>query len=157
MPIRTEGSVVIQCPIYEVFEYTNHNVADWSTTVVESELLESAEHQGVGTRFRCVTVSQGNRMEFDGTVMKWDPPTMSAIELIGRQFDIRAVYTFEDLGRETRVTQASAVHPKGLLGKLIFLVMRPIIRRSGCDGVQKELESLKQKLEQRSFADATHE
>ena len=34
------ASVEIDRPIDEVFRYTNGNVADWSLTVVEDELIE---------------------------------------------------------------------------------------------------------------------
>jgi len=43
--------------------------------------------------------------------------------MIGRQFDIEASYTFEDLGGRTKVNLISVVTPKGFMMKLMFLVV----------------------------------
>lgn len=151
MPVRSSGGIEIDRPIDEVFEYTNDNVAEWSPTVVEDYPLDDSPVHGVGSRFRCVTKGHGNpdqRLEFDGEVMKWDPPTMSAVELVSGQFVIRAAYTFEDLGdRRTRVRQNSVVQPTGMLMKLLFFVAGGMMGKASCSATQKELESLKQKME----------
>lgn len=147
MPITNEASVEIDRPIAEVFEYTNDNVAEWSLTVVEDTPLETVNGGGVGSTFHCVTEEGDVRMEFEGTVMKWEPPTLSAVELIGDHFDIRAVYQFEDLGGRTRVTQQSSVQPKTFLIRIMFLFTKPFIRKAGCEATEKELFSLKEKLE----------
>ncbi len=142
--MHSHASVEIDRPIDEVFVYTNEHVADWSLTVVENELIE--QHNGVGTEFRCVTEDHGQRMVFDGVVTAWEPPTRSAISLTGKSFDIEAEYRFEDLNGRTRVTQESWVRGKGLL-KVFFFLFGWLMKKQGCDATQKELESLKQKLE----------
>jgi uncharacterized membrane protein len=143
----SEGSIEIDRPIEQVFEYTNNNVADWSITVVEEEILE--EQPGhVGTRFRCVTQERGNRMEFQGVITAWEPPTRSVIEMVGDHFDLEVEYLFEDLaGTRTRVTQRSHIHPKGFLMKAFFACCGWMMSKSTCKSLEAELNSLKQKLE----------
>lgn len=143
MRLKTVGSVEIDRPIEKVFYYTNENVAEWSLTVVEDEPLERKNDGGVGSTFRCVTEDQGRRMEFLGEVTKWEPPALSEVLLIGKQFNIEAEYQFEDLGGRTRVTQTSFVKPNGIVMNVMFLVMSPFMKKSSCDAVQKELDSLK--------------
>ena len=138
------ASVEIDRPIDEVFRYTNGNVADWSLTVVEDELIE--DKGGVGDTFRCVTEDKGQRMEFQGTQTLWEPPNKSAISLIGKSFDIQAEYRFEDLDGRTRVTQESTVSGKGFV-KVMFFLFGWMMNKQGCKAVMKELESLKAKLE----------
>ncbi|WP_153557942.1 SRPBCC family protein [Roseimaritima sediminicola] len=138
------ASIEIDRPIDEVFAYTNDKVAEWSLTVVESEVLE--DHDGVGTTFRCVTEERGRRMEFDGVITVWEPPTKSAIHLTGKSFDIEAEYRFDDLNGRTRVTQESTVTGKGFL-RIVFFLFGWLMNKQGCDAVAKELRSLKEKLE----------
>ena len=130
-----------------MFEYTNNNVAEWSLTVVEDIPVETMPDGGVGSTFRCVTQNQGNKMEFAGTVTKWERPTLSAIHLEGQMFDIDALYTFEDLGDRTRVTQVSVVQPKSLITRVLFFVAGKLFSKAGCEAARKELVNLKEKLE----------
>lgn len=142
--MHSVASIEIDRPIDEVFRYTNDKVAEWSLTVVEDEVIE--DKNGVGTTFRCVTEDRGRRMEFDGVITVWEPPTRSAISLKGRQFDIEAEYRFEDLGGRTRVTQESNVTGKGVV-KIMFVLFGWLMNKQGCKAVEKELKSLKSKLE----------
>ena len=142
--MHTVASIEIDRPIEEVFEYTNGKVAEWSLTVVEDEVLE--DHGGLGDVFRCVTEERGRRLEFQGTTTVWDPPRRSAIQLIGESFDIEAEYRFEALDHGTRVTQESTVSGKGFV-RLMFVLFGWLMKKQGCDAVQNELESLKEKLE----------
>ena len=138
------ASIEIDRPINEVFAYTNEKVAEWSLTVVENEVIE--DKNGVGTTFLCVTEEKGRRMDFQGVITLWDPPTKSAISLIGKMFDIEAEYRFEDLNGRTRVSQESNVSGKGLV-RIIFFLFGWLMNKQGCNAVMKELESLKKKLE----------
>lgn len=142
--MHSNVSVEIDRPIEDVFTYTNEKVAEWSLTVVEDEVIE--DNGGVGDTFRCVTEEKGRRMEFHGTTTVWEPPTRSAISLIGKSFDIEAEYRFEDLNGRTRVTQESTVSGKGFV-KIMFLLFGWLMNKQGCNAVQNELESLKAKLE----------
>lgn len=142
--MQSLASIEIDRPIDEVFTYTNEQVAEWSLTVVEDVLIEDKD--GVGTTFLCVTEERGKRMEFQGVVTIWEPPTKSAISLTGKSFDIEAEYRFEDLDGRTRVTQESTVSGKGFF-RIMFFLGGWFMKKEGCKAVSKELESLKNKLE----------
>ena len=144
--MKQQASVEIDRPIDEVFEYTNNHVAEWSITVVEDEVIEE-KPEGVGTTFRCVTEDHGKKMEFQGIVTRHEPPNASAIHLTGQHFDIEAEYLFEDLGGRTRVTQRSAVSPKGFFTVLFFL-FGWMMKKSACKAQENELNSLKRLLEE---------
>lgn len=148
--MQQQASIEIERPIHEVFEYTNNNVAEWSLTVIENTRVGATLDNDVGSTFHCVTQDHGCKMEFAGTVTKWEPPTLSAIHLLGKQFDIDVLYTFENEGERTRVTQVSVVHAKTLFTKAMFFFVGLFASKSGCAAAMKELESLKQKLEERA-------
>ena len=65
--MTTAGSVEIDKPIAEVFDYTVNNVAEWSVTVVEEKVIEQTT-DGVGSRFHVLTRDPGGKpMELDGS------------------------------------------------------------------------------------------
>jgi len=120
MGMKTTTDVEISRPLSEVFRYTLENVADWSITVVEDEVIEETpEH--VGTTFRIVTEDRGRRMEMNGEVTRYELDRLSEIHLTSTAFDIDALYEFEDLGGgRTRVTESAEVHPKGITKVFFF-------------------------------------
>ena len=139
-------SVEINAGIEEVFDYTTTRVAEWSSIVVEDEVIEEVAG-GVGTRFRCVTEEHGKRMEFDGLVTVNDRPRAHTVELVGKFFNIEAAYSFEDLdSRRTRLTQKSQVTGKGLF-KLMLWAMSLLPSKKACEAGEKELGRLAELIE----------
>jgi len=103
--MKSEGSILINRPIEDVFDLTNNHVSEWSIVVVEEESLEETP-EVVGSTFRTLTEDRGHQMELTGIVTAYQPPNHSAIHLEGEMFDIDAVYQFEKISEEeTRVTQ----------------------------------------------------
>lgn len=150
--MRTEGSVDINRPIDGVFERTVDHVADWSTIVVEEEVIEK-KPDGVGTTFRSVTEERGKRMEFQGVVTKHDPPFLNAIEMTGEMFDLEVEYTFKDLEGNTRVTQRSKVAAKGFFKVMLFAIGW-MMKKANCKALEKELNCLRVYCEENLPADS---
>ena len=148
MALKNEGSIEIDRPIADVFEYTTTRVADWSLTVIRDEPLQTVDDGGAGSTFRCVTETNGQQMEFDGEVIRHEPPNISQSKLTGQMFDIDVLYAFEELNsHRTRVTQASIVTPKNPAMKVMFRLFGWLMKKSSCSATKLELESLKAKLE----------
>lgn len=143
--METYGSIEINRPIEEVFDYTMNNATEWSNIMEEHEMIHETE-DGVGSTFRLVTVDRGRRMDFEGEVTHHRPPTESAIVMRGKQFDLEVAYQFEDLGGSTKVSQRSVVHAKGFM-KVMMVLLGWMMKKSSCDALDKEFASLKQKLE----------
>ncbi len=139
------SSIEIDRPIEQVFEFTLDHTPEWSLVVVENEVLTETP-DGVGSTFRVLTEDRGRKMEFQGVVTHHQPPTASSVNMVGKQFDIFAEYTFEDLGGRTRVCQRSVVTPKGFM-KLVFMLLGWMMKKSSCDAAEKELANLKALLE----------
>lgn len=146
--MQSRVSIDVDRPIAQVFEYTNENLSEWSLTCVEDEVIEEKNGGGVGTTFRVVTEEKGRRMEFTGTVTRYDVPTHSACFLVGDHFDIDVSYTYEDLGESrTRVTIESNVTGKGFV-RVMFFLFGWLMKSSGCKAQENELTSLKRHCEE---------
>ena len=146
--METTTRVEIERPVGEDFAGTNDHVTGWSLTVVEDEVLDQRPGL-VGSTFRIVTEERGRRMELQGPVTAREPPRRSAIHLAGPHFDIEADDAFEDIGGRTRVAQHSVVCGKGFV-KLVFALFGRLMKRSGCDAQQAELQRLEAKCEARA-------
>lgn len=145
--MQAQASVEIDRPIEEVFDFTNNHVPEWSITVLEDEVIEEKPGH-VGTTYRCLTQSDGRKMEFQGVITKYNRPTLSASNLAGDAFDIDVEYAFEDFSGRTRVTQTSIVTPKGFM-KVFFFLFGWMMNKSSCSAAENELQSLKRILESR--------
>ncbi len=135
-------SVDIPRPREAVFPTVLDNLSEWSEACAEDEVLEKVGDGEAGTTFRVVTEERGRRMEFQGVVTAHEPPRHSAVSLTGPAFDIDVAYDFDELEGGTRVTQTSEVKPKGFF-KVLFFLMKPLIKRQGCDAQTKELDAMR--------------
>lgn len=94
--------------IDEVFAYLSDfaNTADWDPGVVEAEHLDDADTElGLGSRFRVVTTTAGNRQSLEYEITEWDPP--HRMVLVGTTPRLRSVDTLTFAATEdggTRVT-----------------------------------------------------
>ena len=88
----------------------------------------------------------GREMEFDCVVTVSAPPSASAVEMTGKQFDIAAHDTFVDVGGRTEVSQRSTVRGKGAFRALFFL-LGWLMKEQACRAQESELDNLKRLLE----------
>jgi len=131
----------IPCPIDDVFDAACNHVVEWSKTCVEDEVLE--DRDGVGTRFRMVTEDNGRRMDFEGEVTAWDPPTHSAVFMTGKYFHLDVGYDLEPIEAGTRLTQNTNVIPQGFM-RVMFFLFGWLMKRANCEAQDNELESLRE-------------
>lgn len=145
--MNTEGSVLINRPIDEVYDLTLGNVEKWSEIVTEDYVVEDRNNGGVGTTFHTVTEDRGQRMEFSGEVIQSDPPNLHVIRMSGDMFSMEVAYSFESESHDqTRVTQFTKVHGKGVF-RVMLMLFGWMMRKRSCDAVQKELNNLKRYCE----------
>ena len=151
--MRNEASVEVDRPIEEVFRIAVERMSEWSTVVVEDEVLEEKPDR-VGTTFRLVTEDHGKRMEFQGVVTRYEPPHVSAVRMTNEMLDIETEFSFTDLSGRTRVHQTANVNGKGFWN-LLMIVFGWLTHKSACESSQNELEQLKKFCEGPPLADDT--
>ena len=140
--MQSSAKIEIDRPVQEVFDYTLYNITEWSTMVIEDEVTSEGP-VGKGTTFRTVTEDRGRRMEFTGEVIEHEIPSRHRIILRGKSFDMHVIYEFEPLGdKSTRLTQHSDVTAHGFL-KVFFFLFGWLMKKSGCDEVNRQLANLK--------------
>lgn len=145
--MQSEGSVLIDRPIDEVFRITRECIAQWSHVVVHDHVTEDVNNGDVGTRFQTITDSNGQELAFEGVVTHCDPPYAFASKLTGDQFDIEVAYSFEQVDAHTKVTQWSNVRGKGLFGWILRFAGWAM-KKASCEALQRELDSLRHYCEQ---------
>jgi hypothetical protein len=139
--MKNEASVEIDRDIEEVFRLTCDHIPEWSTIVVEDNLIEQTL-DGVGTTFLTITEERGRRMEFQGVVTKYDPPFSQAVHLTGEFFDIDSEFQFVEIQGQTKVTQISSVAGKGMF-RAFFFLFGWMMKKANCEASLKELNGLK--------------
>ncbi len=139
--MKSEASVEIDRPIDEVFDCAVRKVVDWCSIVVSDEVVNETPDM-IGTTFKTVTNDRGREMVFDGQVIEHAPPNRHVVEMTGKQFDVKAEYSFEDIGGRTLVTERCEVKGKGFF-RFMFIIMGWLMRKASCRDLARELENLK--------------
>ena len=112
----------------------SQRVMRWMPKVKVSEDLEVTPER-VGSTFRQVYEENGRPMEFQGRVTAFEENRRIGVHLQGQFFDLDTVYTLEDLGGRTRLSQEADVTYKGL-----FKWMAPLLNLISKKSSQRELE-----------------
>ena len=71
---------------------------------------------------------------------------LSLVFAVGCKENAPEEYSFEDLGGRTRVTQLSTIKARGPL-KIMFFLFGWLMKKSGCDALDRELANLKRLME----------
>lgn len=144
--MQSEMSVTIHRPIKAVFAFATTKVAEWSTIVVEDEVVEELNGGGVGTTFHVVTEERGKRMDFDSVLTLHEPPTRCCSVMPGQYFDIETDMRFEELDGGTRVSQIASVKGKGST-RVMFATFGWLMNKSSCNSMENEMENMKRIME----------
>ena len=138
-----ETTVETALGIDEVFAYLSDfaNTADWDPGIVEAERLSSTD-PGLGTRFRVVTSTLGNRQTLEYEITEWDPP--HRFVLVGTTDRLRSIDTLTfsatDAGG-TRVTYHADLALSGLarFADPILHLSFQVIGRRAANGLREVL------------------
>ncbi len=142
---KAEGSVIIQKPINQVFQFVinSENNARWRTSFIESQ-RDPKTPVGQGMIVHQSMVGPGGR-KFPGDyeVTEYVPDQSFSFKVIAGPARPAGKYTFESVAGGTKVTFSLWWEPKGLMQKLF---MAPMVSKQ----IPKEvalLQNLKQALE----------
>jgi uncharacterized protein YndB with AHSA1/START domain len=102
-------------PIDEVFAYLAEfsNTAEWDPGIVEAERLTHGD-VGLGSRFRVVSSTAGNRQTIEYEITEWEPP--NRVVLVGTTSRLRSVDTLTFVALDDGGTQVTYHADLALLG-----------------------------------------
>jgi uncharacterized protein YndB with AHSA1/START domain len=144
MAVREEHSVVIECPIEEVFAFTAdpNNDALWESTTLEAERTSEGP-LGVGTTFRNTTKFLGRRFDTSYELTEYEPPRKQCYRVTTGPIPGVVCYLFEpsDEG-STRFTQTFEAEVGGF-----FRLAEPLVARAIRRQMEADMETLKDMLE----------
>ena len=142
--IKFSGSVMINRPVGEVFDYVSdmQNLPKYAPIVLASEKTTEGPI-GVGTEFQLQQQLPGLRGDLTMTFSEYDPPHRFLFQetRFGPTAET-AEFLFEELDDSTRVTIQGDPNPQGLLR-----LLGPVFNRFASRIWNGNLASLKQELE----------
>jgi uncharacterized membrane protein len=135
-----EMSVAINRPAADVFKALTDfdSYKKWMSGVIESKIL-SASPMGVGSQYRFVSEFMGQKVESEGEVTEFNPPTRYAWKSIKGPFPMEETTTLESAGGSTTVKIAT----KAELGGFFKLAEGMVIGQA-----KKQFEADYQKLKE---------
>jgi hypothetical protein len=144
--IRVENSVVIDCPVSDVFAFVTDATNDpqWHTDAFHA-MKTSEGPIRVGTTFT-VGISFLGKRDAYWRVVELEPNRREVIDVTAPPFNPTLTYVFEPANGATRFTRRIEVEPRGYVKVLAPLVRRMMQRRNA-----SFMPRLKAALEQSSF------
>jgi hypothetical protein len=121
--IKLQGSVVINRPVEQVYEFMADvkNIMKWDHEAVESRQI-SPGPVGVGTKLEVVYEARGKPLILNIVVTGKDLNKRISYKVESRIGDATTVYSFEPVESGTRFTKMQEMEGKGLLK------FKPILR-----------------------------
>jgi uncharacterized protein YndB with AHSA1/START domain len=143
MKTKVESTVLINCPVAEVFAFAT----DWDKYPLwESEVLESRQLSpgptGVGTTYRHVARFMGQKLETEGVVTAYEPGRRICFKTTKSSFPFSACHTFQEEDGGTRATYTFEAELAGLLR-----LFRPLTMRMSRKTLEANYARLKARLE----------
>jgi uncharacterized protein YndB with AHSA1/START domain len=143
---KVEKTIVIECPVEEVWEYIadGRNDPQWCDKVISVEQITGAD-AGPDASYRVVhrPIRLKKSKELAVTVEEFDPPRRMRMREEDDDGVFNVTYELEPAGEGTRLTQRDQIEWK------IAKFQRPIARRMVSGDIEKQLSALKRVLEGR--------
>ena len=114
MAAKVQQSITINQPIERVFAFLTDptNTPKWQLNVLESKVMtEGPTH--VGTRIIEVRSFLGRKIESTSEITELEPNKRLVFKSVFGPFPYKGTYSFESLGKTTRVTLDAEAEPKG--------------------------------------------
>lgn len=140
--VKVEASVVINCPVDEVFSYLM-DVSNWPEWAGFPEAEQTSEGPvGVGTTFRGMSEFLGRRAEWTSEVTKYEPNRRFAQTITWGPMSIEQSSTLEPVEGGTKYTQVGEAETGGF-----FRMADPLVNRMMQRQLEANLAKLKDILE----------
>lgn len=146
--MRASASLVIDVPIRTVFAFVAdiENMDRWINGVTGPKRTSEGE-LGVGSTFESGYTYAGKTRRVAYRTVEFEPPTRIASEWTSGPFPFEAVTDLEPAGDGTRITHAIDAGPDNRAVAIWFAVFGPILRWLMRRQLRRELQSLKELLE----------
>ncbi len=141
--MRISVSVEINAPREKVFPWLGdpERAMTWMTSVAGGEIIEQTPDM-VGTTFRERVEEDGRGTELHGVITEWVPDERLAFHLEGEFNDADVLFTLEEVGSATRVTQTAEVRFKGVV-RIMSLFFGQSFKRNIRRQAESEFAALK--------------
>jgi uncharacterized membrane protein len=141
--LKIETSIVIDRPVGEVFAVLSNleNNPKYSSGFLEAKKTSEGPI-GVGTIFRAVQKSLGQRVEAEAEVTEYEPDRKFTLKSKSGPFPVKLQNTFEPAEGGTRVDFTLQGEPGGF-----FKLAEPLVARMAKRNIEGDLANLKDLME----------
>ena len=147
--MKITNSIEIHSPTQVVFAWLEdpRRAKQWMTSVSKTEMINETPER-VGTTFRETVEENGRGTELTGVITEFVPNRRLAFHLEGKYNAVDVIYTLQENGGDTRLSQTADVNFKGWLRIMGFL-MAPAFKKKVLAQATSEFAALKTLCEQR--------
>ena len=140
---RAEASLVINCPVNEVFAYLAdiNRGTEWQSELVEAQQTSSGP-MGTGATIREVRRFMGRNLETVFTVTEYEPDFRLGFESATGPIPMRAHFILEGSGDGAKVTMTVEAELTG-----VFRMTEPLVVHSAKKQMDTDIAKLKDLLE----------
>ena len=153
--MRASASADIERPIEEVWELASgiEHMTEWMRGVSEPRMT-SEGGMALGATFASKYTYRGESFDVDYEVTEYDPPRRRQISSLEGPFPFTGTLTLEAIEGGTRVTNAVRAGSDALITSVMFVMLRPLLRRGMRNQLQLELGDLRTLVEGPADADS---
>lgn len=146
--MKVSASVEIVCPIEEVWELVSgiEHMPEWMGGVSEPRMT-SEGGMALGATFASKYTYRGETFDVDYEVTGYDPPHCHQISSLDGPFPFVGTLRLEPIEGGTRATNTVRAGSDALITSLMFVMLRPLLRRGMRNQLQRELEDLRALIE----------
>lgn len=139
----------IHAPIETVFECINDNEKQkiWMEGLKETRYPEGYDPSNpVGTKFVQKIKEGGRVIEYDGEVIAYDEPKLTAVRIGNNSFSVKAFYELSEIPEGTRLNYRAEMGSANMLTKVMGFLFSWLTKRI----LHKQMTKLKELAEQES-------
>ncbi len=146
--MQASASVDIERPIEQVWELASgiERMPEWTRGVSEPRMT-SEGGMALGATFVSKYTHRDESFDVDYEVTEYDPPRRRQISSLDGPFPFTGTLTLEAIEGGTRVTNAVRAGSDALITSVMFVLLRPLLRRGMRNQLQRELENLRALVE----------
>ena len=146
--MRGTATVLINKPIEEVFSFITdvRNNDRWVEGASETRLTSDKDH-GIGATFEGKYTYSGKTHEISYEVAKFSPPNQFGVKSLTGPFPFENWLNLKSIDGKTEITNTIDAGSDHILTTLMFIFLRPLIRRQMNKQMKAELDNLKALIE----------
>lgn len=141
--METTSTITINRSVDDVFSYVSdvHRMPVWMTGVTAARMVSDAKEKGA--RFVATYLVARRPVDLEFKITRWDPKRVFGFATSDGPMKFKGRLEFKGKNGSTEVTSVIESGPDSLATRLLFMIARPLYKRSMRRLLDRELQALK--------------